>query len=88
MDRHLNWKEHILELKTRARRALNLIKIVASQSWGANRSTLFKLYWAIARSKLDYASQIYNTGSDNTTKMLDSIHNDAIRSKRTTSETS
>ena len=35
-------------------KALNLLKVLSHTSWGADRTTLFKLYRSLVRSKLDY----------------------------------
>ena len=45
-DRKLSFIPHI---------ALNLLKVLSHTSWGADRTTLLKLYRSLVRSKLDYA---------------------------------
>ena len=46
LDSRLNWEEHINNLKAKAKRALNTMKVVAGKKWGV-RTTLKKLYSAI-----------------------------------------
>lgn len=35
--------------------ALNLLKFLSNTAWGADRSSLIKIYRAVVRSKIDYA---------------------------------
>ena len=41
-DSRLNWEEHIKKLRTKAKRALNAIKVVAGKKWGGDRKTIKK----------------------------------------------
>ena len=34
LDSRLNWKEHIKKIRTKAKRALNTIKVVTEKKWG------------------------------------------------------
>ena len=42
LDSRLNWEEHIEKTRAKAKRALNIIKIVAGKKWGADRKALKK----------------------------------------------
>ena len=42
LDSRLSWGEHIDKTRAKAKRALNIIKIVAGKKWGADRKTLKK----------------------------------------------
>ena len=48
-------------------------------TWGADRTTLLKLYWALVRSKLDYGCIIYGSARKSNLQMLDPIHNQGLR---------
>ena len=39
-------------------KALNLLRVVAHTSWGADQHTLLHLYRSLVRSKLDYGSVV------------------------------
>ena len=54
-DRKLSFIPHIKCLKAKVLKALNLLKVLSHTSWGADRTTLLKLYRSLVRSKLDMA---------------------------------
>lgn len=60
-------------------RRLNLIKVVSRQTWGADKSTLLKMYRTLIRSKIDYACIAYSTAKRKILKKLDSVHHTGIR---------
>lgn len=55
--------------------SLNILKVVFSFHWGADRKTLLKLYDSLCRSKLEYAFQIYSSACKSKLKELDVVHN-------------
>ena len=57
----------------------NLLKVVSHTSWGADRTTLLKLYRSLVRSKLDYGCIIYGSARKSYLQMLDPIHNQGLR---------
>ena len=79
LDSRLNWEEHIDRVRTKAKRALNTIKIVASKKWERDRRTLKRLYSAVYRSKMVYDCQLYSTASAWRLKKLNSIHRNGIK---------
>ena len=52
---------HIKYLKAKCLKALNLLKVLSQTSWGADRTTLLKLYRSLVQSKLDYGCIIYGS---------------------------
>ena len=54
LDRQLNLNAHAGEVKRKAMNRLNLIKKLASTSWGSNKQMLRNLYLGYCRSTLDY----------------------------------
>ena len=58
---------------------MNLLKVLSHISWGADRTTLLKLYRSLVRSKLDYGSIIYGSARKLYLQMLDPIHNQGLR---------
>ena len=47
--------------------------------WGADKSTLLKLYRTPVRSKLDHGSAVYGSTKDYILKELDPIHHHGLR---------
>ena len=47
--------------------------------WGADSVTLLRLCRSIIRSKLDCASVMYNNSKENIFRLLDPVHNEALR---------
>ena len=50
-DRKLSFIPHINYLKAKCHKALQLLRVVAHTDWGADKSTLLKLYRSLVRSK-------------------------------------
>ena len=78
-DSRLTYREHFRTLRERCFKSLNVLKCVARTSYGADRRTLLLLYRSIIRSKLDYASFVYDSASESSKKVLDTVHHAALR---------
>ena len=66
-------------LKSRCLKALDIIKVVANQEWGADKSVLLNLYRSLIRSKLDYGCIVYGSARPSYLKMLNTIHHQGLR---------
>ena len=66
-------------LKDKARRRLQLIKRLATTTWGANKETLRNLYLGYVRSALEQALPLQSIASKTTAASLDSVQNQALR---------
>ena len=60
-DHKLSFLPHILSLKSKCLKALDIIKVLSNTKWGADTRVLLRLYRALIRSKLDYGSQVYGS---------------------------
>lgn len=78
-DKKLNWTKHIDNVITKTSKFINLLKYVASKSWGNSKSTLLTIYKSIIRSRLDYGSEIFHTASPSSLKKLDQIQYRALK---------
>ena len=78
-DHKLNWVKHIDDLVSRCNKDLNLMRYLSGTSYGADKSTLIKLYTALIRRKIDYGCQAYNSASKNQLKRVERIQNAALR---------
>ena len=78
-DRKLSFIPHINCLKAKCHKALQLMRVVAHTDWGADKSTLLKLYKSLVRSKLDYGCFICGSARKSYLRCLDSIHHLGFR---------
>ena len=53
--------------------------MVSHFDWGADRTTLLRLYTSLCLSKLDYACQIYGSACKTALENLDVVHNMGLR---------
>ena len=60
-------------------KSIESLKSALHTSWGADRTTLLKLYRSLVRSKLDYGCIIYGSARNSYLQMLDPIHNQGLR---------
>ena len=78
-DRKLSFIPHIKYLTAKCLKTLNLLKVLSHTSWGADRTTLLKLYRSLVLSKLDYGCIFYGSARKSYFQMLDPIHNQGLR---------
>ena len=79
LDRNLNLNKFMSNLKSKAAKRLNLLKRLATTSWGANKSTLRQLYLGYIRSAMDYALPLQTIASKQATQALDRVQNQAVK---------
>ncbi|GFT76744.1 probable RNA-directed DNA polymerase from transposon X-element, partial [Trichonephila clavipes] len=78
-DRRLTFLPHILQLRKRCEKSLNLLKVLSNTSWGADRTSLLRVYQAIVLSRIDYGCVVYGSACNSTLKKLDPVHHMALR---------
>ncbi len=78
-DSKLSFKPHIDCLKKKCLKAMNLLRVVSNTDWGADSTTLLRLYRSLVRSKLDYGCVVYGSAHDSYLQSLDRIQNAALR---------
>ena len=78
-DRKLTFAAHIKYLKDRCLKALNLLRVVANKDWGADSTTLLKLYRTHVRSKIDFGCVVYGSARPSALESLDRVQNAALR---------
>ena len=61
LDKKLTFGPHITELSNEVKLRLNILKVVSHFNWGADRTTLLRLYAVLCLSKIDYGCQIYGS---------------------------
>ena len=78
-DTKLTFEPHIKYLKARCQKSLNVLKVLSRTEWGADQTTLLKLYRSLVRSKLDYGCLVYGSASITSFAKLDPVHNQGLR---------
>ena len=79
-DKKLSFLPHINYLKKKCQKTMNLLRVVSSSHWGADRTTLLSLYKSLIRSRLDYGCIVYGSARPSYLSRLDPIQNQALRS--------
>ena len=79
LDRQLTMNSFMQNLKNKASRRLNLVKRLATTTWGANKATLRQIYLGYVRSAMDYALPIQAIASNSTQETLDKVQNQSLR---------
>ena len=78
-DQKLSFLPHLKALKSKCLKALDIIKVVSNQEWGADKSVLLKLYRSLVRSKLDYGCIVYGSARPSYLQMLNTLHHQGLR---------
>ncbi|XP_055924643.1 uncharacterized protein LOC129956730 [Argiope bruennichi] len=78
-DRKLTFLPHILNLRKRCEKTLNILKVLSRTSWGADRTSLLRIYQAIILSRIDYGCMVYGSARPTVLRRLDTIHDTALR---------
>ncbi|GFY64083.1 RNA-directed DNA polymerase from mobile element jockey [Trichonephila inaurata madagascariensis] len=78
-DQSLRFHRHLKDLKIGSAKALNILIVLANTRWGADRTSLLRLYRALIRSKLDFGSVVYSSACKSLLKILDPVHHQALR---------
>ncbi|GBM15893.1 RNA-directed DNA polymerase from mobile element jockey [Araneus ventricosus] len=78
-DKKLTFKPHVMKLRKKLDKTLNILKVISNTSWGASRPSLLRVYRASILSKIDYGCVIYGSARQSVLKRLDPIHHSALR---------
>ena len=77
-DTKLTFEPHIKYLKARCQQSINILKVLSRTEWGADQTTLMKLYRSLVRPKLDYGCLVYGSASKTALAKLDPVHNQSL----------
>lgn len=78
-DCKLNWAEHLDLTYAKAKKTLDILKLLRSYKWGTEREILKRIFICLTRSKLDYGAPIYSSARKSRLTILDRIYNEGIR---------
>ena len=79
LDKRMTLSEHINNLREKANKRLNIIKRLASTTWGADKRTLRQLYIGYVRSAMDYGLPLQTIASKEQLQTLERLQNQALR---------
>lgn len=79
LDRSLLWGRHINYISEKCSKFLSILKVLAGSDWGMHPKHMRRLYISIIRSRMDYASFLFDTSSGSNRSKLDKIQNQALR---------
>ncbi|GBN58402.1 hypothetical protein AVEN_95897-1 [Araneus ventricosus] len=78
-DRKLTFLPHILHLRKKCERSFNILKVLSKTSWGADRTSLLRIYQAVILSLIDYGFMVYGSARPTVLRRLDTIHHSGLR---------
>ncbi|GBN64791.1 putative RNA-directed DNA polymerase from transposon X-element, partial [Araneus ventricosus] len=78
-DKKLTFLSHVKQLRKKCESALNILKVLSTTAWGADRLSMLKIYRATVLSKLEYGCTIYGSARKSVLQKLDPIHHTALR---------
>ena len=79
LDSKLNLHSHVEYIKGRAQQRMSVLKCVAGKSYGADRTVLLRMYKAIIRPILEYASFLLDGPGNRRVDSLETIQNACLR---------
>ncbi|GBM11490.1 hypothetical protein AVEN_101906-1 [Araneus ventricosus] len=72
--RKLAFLPHVLHLRKKCERSLNILKVLSKTSWGADRTCLLRIYQAMILSRIDYGCLVYGSSRPTVLRRLDTTH--------------
>ncbi|XP_050975638.1 uridine 5'-monophosphate synthase isoform X1 [Labeo rohita] len=78
-DEKLTWKVHLNKVKDKCKKVINMLRCLSGQEWGASRTSLQSIYWALMRSVLDYGCIAYMSAAESNLRELDVLQAQALR---------
>ena len=79
LDSKLNLHAHVEYVKARAQKRISVLKCIAGKSYGADRTVLLRMYKALIRPILEYASFILDGPGNRRVATLESVQNACLR---------
>lgn len=76
---NLSWAPHISNLCIKARKSLNLLKVLRHKVWARNRKTLLTLVQSLIRSKLQYGQEAFFAAPAYLLKKLQQVETQALK---------
>ena len=78
-DRTLTWAKHVNSIEAKARRRLNLLKVLTNKKFGADARIMKNIYLAIIRPIMEYGAPVIISASQTTILKLERVQREALR---------
>ncbi|GBM39215.1 hypothetical protein AVEN_223834-1 [Araneus ventricosus] len=78
-DRKLTFLSHILYLRKRCERLLNILKVLSNTSWKAGRTSLLRIYESVILPRIDYGCVVCGSACASNLKKIDPLRHSALR---------
>ncbi|GBN29334.1 putative RNA-directed DNA polymerase from transposon BS [Araneus ventricosus] len=78
-DRKLTFLPHVLNLRKRCEKSLNILKVLSTTTWGADRPSLLRIYQSVILSRIDSGCEVYGSARSSVLRHLDTVHHSALR---------
>ncbi|GBN87906.1 hypothetical protein AVEN_192328-1 [Araneus ventricosus] len=78
-DKKSTFLPHVISLRKKCERSLNILRVLSTTAWGADRPSMMRIYMAIILSKIDYGCVIYGSSRKTVLQRLDPVHHTALR---------
>jgi Reverse transcriptase (RNA-dependent DNA polymerase) len=79
LDKKLTFKNHANQVAENGRKKMKILKRVTGSNWGTSQDTLINAYKIYILPVLTFGHELLITSSDNVTKQLDIVQNQALR---------
>ncbi len=79
LDRQFKWRAHVQNSTNNCPLKLNLLKKLCHSFYGADSTSLLRLYQTVINSQLEYGVEVYHAASATVLNKLNSIHHAALR---------
>ena len=78
-DERLSWAPYLRSLCLACQSLLDVLRHFPHTTWGADRTTLLRLFLLLVRSNLDYDAHVYFTASPRALRILNPVQNEGLR---------
>ena len=79
LDKRLTYAPHVRSVRDKCFKRIDILKMVSRTSYGADRTSLLRLYHALIRSVMDYAAVAYDGALTSVKQPLDAVHHACLR---------
>lgn len=79
LNHNLRWENHIEQMCIKARKGINILKMLCGVWWGADPVSLKLAFGGIVRAHLDFGAIFIRPTTKKNQQKLNSVHNQALR---------